>query len=99
MSNEEIYDKEIAPALLELCKKAQDLGFSFVASVEWERGENGRTEYQPPANKVGIAQLLVHWAARCNGNVDNLIWTIKKHGKEHGHSSIELRLMEMRDAA
>lgn len=88
MTNEEIYDAEIAPKLLELCKRCQELGFSFAANVEWEVGETGRTESQQPT--ASAKQLLVHWAARCNGNVDALIMAIDRCAHKHGHSSMYL---------
>lgn len=40
---EKLYDDEIAPVLLQLAKLAQDNGLSFVAGVEWEPGEVGKT--------------------------------------------------------
>lgn len=88
MTNEEIYDAEIAPKLLELCKRCQELGFSFAANVEWELGNTGRTEFQ--SKDASAKQLLVHWAARCNGNVDALFMAIDKSAFKNGHSSAYL---------
>jgi hypothetical protein len=97
MTNEEIYDSEIAPVLLALGKRCEEVGISFVAHVEWEPGKNGRTETLQV--EASFSQRLVHWAARCGGNIDSLIWAIKKHAKTHGHSSVELRRMEIRATA
>lgn len=97
MTNEEIYDTEIAPALLKLCKRCQEVGMSFVACVEYDPTNHGygRTEFQMPdeADKLSAAQRLVHWAARAEGNIDRLFMTCDRHGKEHGHSSVYLQLL------
>ncbi|HEX8177831.1 MAG TPA: hypothetical protein VF543_22270 [Pyrinomonadaceae bacterium] len=90
MHNETIYDNEIAPQLLAIAKRCEELGMPFVASVEYETGETGRTEAQ--AQNASPKQLVIHWAARCNGNVDALFMAIDKYAKEHGHSSIVLQL-------
>lgn len=89
-SKEAIYDEEIAPQLLALAKRCEELGISFVASVEYAQGERGRTEAHMP--DCGFAQQLVHWAARCHGNVDALFMAVDKHGRKHGHRSIYLKL-------
>lgn len=98
MTNEEIYDLEIAPKLRDLCERCRELGMSFVASVEYdpEHAGRGRTEWQAPTKptlQISAAQLLVHWAARCNGNVDSLILAIDRMAKEYGHSSVYLQLL------
>lgn len=97
MSNEEIYDSEIAPKLLELCKRCQELGMSFVACVEYDAASAGigRTEFQMPdkGGQLSAAQRLVHWAARSQGNIDKLFIACDRHGREHGHSSVYLQLL------
>ena len=40
---EQFYDEKIAPDLLRLGKLCQDNGLSFVAGVEWDPDEVGRT--------------------------------------------------------
>lgn len=91
MKNKElIYDEEIAPKLLEIAKRCEELGISFVASVEYAPGERGRTEVHMPDS--GFAQTLIHWAARCNGNIDSLFMTTDKHASKYGHTSIYLSL-------
>lgn len=96
MTNEEIYDTEIAPELLKLAKRCESLGMSFIASVEYDaaNGGIGRTDFQMPdeKDKLSAAQRLTHWAARSQGNLDRLLFTCDKHGKEHGHSSIYLQM-------
>lgn len=99
MTPEETYDAEIAPALLAVAKRCQELGFPMVASVEWEPGENGRTEFCPPTNETGdlprpsAKQLLVHYAARCNGNIDSMLMAVLKDAEKYGHGSAYLRIL------
>lgn len=40
---EKFYDETVAPELLRLAKLCQESGLSFVAGVEWEPDEVGRT--------------------------------------------------------
>lgn len=88
MTNEQIYDAEIAPKLMEIGKRCQELGFPFVASVEYEYGCTGRTKVRPGASH--FKQRLIHWAVNCNGNVDSLIMAIDKYATKNGHSSVYL---------
>lgn len=96
MTNEEIYDAEIAPELLKLCKRCQELGMSFVACVEYDPPNMGigRTEFQSPdeVGKLSAAQRLTHWAARSQGNIDKLFIACDRHGRKNGHSSVYLQL-------
>lgn len=98
-NQEEFYDREIAPVLAELAKKCQEKNISFCASVEYdpEHMGRGKTEFQAatkPVLEVSCAQILVHYAARCNGNVDALFMAIEKWAAEHGHNSIYLSSLE-----
>jgi hypothetical protein len=89
---EQLYDCEIAPALLELASKCQDNGLSLAAMVEWEPGETGRTAALAAGSGFGIR--MVEAAIRASGNVDSLIFALMKYGREHGHSSACLQLLE-----
>lgn len=94
MTNEEIYDAEIAPALMKIAQRCQELGFPMAASVEWESGETGRTEFCPKmdgsAPRPSAKQLLVHYAARCNGNIDSMLMAVVRDAEKFGHSSMYL---------
>ena len=95
-TSEQIYDAEIAPELMKLAARCKELGFAMVASVEWEAGETGRTEAHGPWGENGIPsakQKLVHWAARCNGNIDTFLMAVMRDAEKHGHSSIYLRML------
>lgn len=83
---EDFYDSEIAPALMALAKKCEDRGLSFLAVVEWEKGETGRTLSMQPGS--GVEFRMAEVGARAQGNVDALIFALMKYGREHGHSSI-----------
>lgn len=89
--NEQFYDEEIAPDLLDLAKRCHDRGLSFVAVVEWEPGEQGRTIYLQRSHGLGIE--LANVAAATNGNVDSLIMYIMRYGEKHGHSSACLKIL------
>lgn len=86
---ENFYDSEIAPVLLDLAKRCEAKGLSFLAEVEWEPGETGRTATLTAAAGFGIR--LADLAARAKGNADALIIAMMKHAREHGHSSMCLK--------
>lgn len=69
MATEQEYDEIIAPLLLDVAKKAKELGMSLIARVEWEPGESGITQI---GDLSSIGQLLTHAAAHSHGNVDTL---------------------------
>ena len=89
---EAFYDHEIAPVLMELARKCEDNGVSFVATVEWQPGETGETA--TIQESAGIKLRMAHWAVAAHGNADALIGALVKHGKEHGHNSIYLHMLE-----
>jgi hypothetical protein len=88
---EEYYDRVIAPALKELAADCKANGLSFLAVVEWEPGEHGRTaNFSPP---VGLGIRLADVAAQANGNVDGLILAIMRYARENGHNSACLSVL------
>jgi hypothetical protein len=91
---EQFYDSEIAPALLELARKCQNNGLSIAAMVEWEPGETGKTAALAQGSGVGIR--MAETAMQAHGNVDVLIFALMKYGREHGHNSICLKVLEGR---
>lgn len=90
-SNEEFYDAEIAPKLLEIARACQERGMSIVAMIEYAPGESGETCYVAP--EAGIKALVAAWGVKCRGNVDSFNIAASRHAKEHGHSSMALSLM------
>ena len=67
--SEQAYDEVIAPALLELAKKCEELGLAFVARVDWDSGY-GVT--QKNVEHADIGMKLTHLAAHSKGNIDLL---------------------------
>lgn len=94
--NEKIYDQELAPLLMQVGKRCQELGISFIACVEYDAKNQGigRTEFMMPdeKGKLSASQRLTHWAARAKGNIDALFIICDRHGKKHGHSSVYLQM-------
>lgn len=88
---EKFYDEVIAPALLEIGRKCEEAGLSFVAAVEYEQGEYGSTTTLRAGS--GFGMRLVDLAVRANGNVDALMIALSRHAEEHGHSSLVLSML------
>lgn len=89
IERERFYDTEIAPALAELAKRCQDRRLSFLAVVEWEPGEVGKT-----ATLQADRGLQIDWAyvaATAAGNADTLILYMVDQAHQRGHSSICLK--------
>ena len=90
--SEQIYDTQIAPLLAqagELCVKHR---LPLVAQVEYTPGQFGATAWL--GESAGLVMHLMLWAAGCKGNVDLLIMKIAAYGREHGHSSAILKVLE-----
>lgn len=94
--SEAFYDEEIARVLLELARKCEDNGLSFLALVEYAPGKVGQTLTEQADSDVGFR--MASMAARANGNADSLIWALRRHGKKHGHNSVCLELMDRWEA-
>ncbi len=88
---EAFYDTEIAPILIDLAKRCQDAGLSFVATAEWEPGEGGTTMALQAARSLSIETAMV--AARSRNNVDTIIMHLMRCGSERGHSSMCLKIL------
>jgi hypothetical protein len=85
---EKWYDEHLAPKLLELAKDAHEHGLSFLAVVEWEPGETGRTAWMQEAH--GLPFRMANWAAQCNGNVDAFWIAVQRYARKYGHGSVFL---------
>lgn len=93
---EAFYDTEVAPTLMELAKKCQDRGLSFVAMVEWSPDGTGETV--TVREGAGIKIQMASWAVKSHGNADVLIGTMVHHGEQHGHNSAYLHLLDRKVA-
>ncbi len=91
---EALYDAEIAPMLLALAQKCEAAGMSFVAHVEWGPQSAGSTVKLQDA--AGPGSRLAAFAARCNGNADNLFMMVMSDAAKHGHNSIYVHMLEQK---
>ena len=79
--SEKLYDEVIAPKLREIGELCQKNGVPFVAMVEWEPGQEGRTELMPLS--ASMAMHITALAARCGNNVDSLFIAIARFCEKH----------------
>jgi hypothetical protein len=77
MATEQEYDDIIAPMLAEVAKKADALGMSLIARVEWEPGESGITQI---GSFDSIGQKITRFAAHCHGNIDAMLLGLLRSG-------------------
>lgn len=91
--NEEFYDKEIAPALLELCKKCEERGIGFIAQVEYQPGDFGRTANVP--KDAHMAMKMLHMCALARDNVDAYVIGLGRYAQENGVSYDQSMVMNM----
>lgn len=88
------YDEEIAPVLLEISRKCESRGVSFIAVVEYANGERGRTS--TVADNAGLEMRMLDFCARAGSNVDAYIIALIRHCRQNGiptDSSIVLNRM------
>lgn len=70
--NEKWYDEEIAPMLLEISKRCEGQGgLSFIAVVEYEAGQRGRTA--TIAEDAGLEMRMLDFCAQAGTNIDAYI--------------------------
>jgi hypothetical protein len=91
MTNEEFYDTELAPVLVELARKCQERGINFQALVEYETNEIAETRVLPA--QPGFALALAVMASMARVNIDAFLIGAKQYAEEHGHSSVFLKVL------
>lgn len=74
---EALYDAEIAPALLAIGQRCQELGIPLVAAVEYAPGEVGQTHYMP--ENACIAMQIAHRGAASRGNFDGVCISLLRY--------------------
>lgn len=89
---EAAYDKEIAPELLRIARRCEELGLSFVAQVAWGDQEGGSTVKL--TDELWPASRIAAYAARANGNADHLIKWLLADAEKHGNGSMYLALLK-----
>ncbi len=93
-SNEEWYDREIAPALKDLAEACHQRGLSFLAAVEYESGNRSRTEWL--TRDAGLEMVMLKYCAQTAPNLDGYVIGLIKYCCEKGismDSSIVARML------
>jgi hypothetical protein len=93
MTNEEYYDQEIAPALLEISKKCKERGFSMVATVEYDKDARGSTFLRGP--NTGLEMVMLELCAKAGTNVDRYMLSLRRFCEESGIDTGESIFMRM----
>lgn len=95
MDKEELYDKKIAPLLLEISKKCGEVGLSFVACVSPDGKSIWQTTYLQRDADYNIR--LVDFTGNANGNFDQVAIASIRYARKTGaeNNSIFLREKEM----
>lgn len=81
-TNEQWYDEEIAPILLEISKRCEGRGVSLLAVVEYEHGHRGRTATM--AGDAGLEMRMLDFCARSGTNVDSYTVALIRYCRERG---------------
>src|SRR3990167_4102306 len=76
-ATEQQYDEIIAPMLLEVARKCEELWMALVARVEWGPEDSGITQINNDA--ASVAQRLTQIAAHSKGNIDALCMSLIRH--------------------
>src|SRR5688572_29931314 len=93
--NEEWYDREIAPKLLELANACGDRGMSFLSVVEYEQG--GRSRTQRLTESAGLEMTMIAHCAKTAPNIDGYMIGLIRYCRENGidtGASMFVRLAE-----
>lgn len=79
--SERFYDEEIAPVLAALAKKCEEKDIPFVAAVEYNLGQIGRTTYL--GKKAGLAITMQHFCAATGTNIDAYFMHLRRYVSEN----------------
>ena len=82
MSNEDFYDTEIAPTLKRISEQCAERDMAFVASVEYEPGEIGRTLHMGPS--ASLAMVMLRHCQKMGVNVDGYFFGLRGYMKDKG---------------
>lgn len=81
-TGEQIYDEEIAPALLKIGERVKGLGMSMVAVVEYAPNERGDTTVM--GGESGLEMHMLYICAKSAPNVDSYILNLRRLCYKHG---------------
>lgn len=94
---EALYDAEIAPALLAIGQRCQELGIPFTAVVEYKPGETGHTFYMP--DEACIAMQIAYRGAGSHGNFDGVCISLLRYLHRMGIDASASMFLKPRVAA
>jgi hypothetical protein len=80
MTNEEWYDKEISPKLLELAEECGKRGLSFVSVVEYEPGS--RAHIRRLTEDAGLEMVMIEHSASTAPNIDGYVLGLIRYCRE-----------------
>jgi len=83
MATEQEYDDIIAPMLADVARRAEELGMSILARVEWEPGETGITQ---AGSMASVGQNMAYYAIHSHGNIDKMILSMQRAGIDFSQS-------------
>lgn len=84
--SEEIYDKEIAPALLDLVAKCKAAGIPFAALVEYEPGKVAETVWAIEKMQ-SLTMVMTVLAIKAQSNVDRFFINLGRWCNKKGIST------------
>lgn len=82
MKDEEWYDKEISPKLLELAEECGKRGLSFVSVVEYEPGS--RAHIRRLTEDAGLEMMMIEHCATTAPNIDGYVIGLARYCREKG---------------
>lgn len=94
MTDEEFYDTEVAPVLMDLARKHQERGLGFLALAQWDKsGKVSRTATLPVGAPASLRWGLSLASASTDAgvNIDGFMIAVMKEARETGHSSMILK--------
>lgn len=84
MATAKQYDETIGPMMLEVAKKAAELGMTLVARVEW-KPDAGEITHAGPITSA--SQRLTLYAAHSGGNIDLMLMRLLNSGADCSESA------------
>ena len=84
MNEEQFYDDEIAPLLVELAKECSERGMSFLASVQYGSNDDQRGDtvlLQPDAS---LPMAMVRHCMKTAPNIDSYMIGLARYCREKG---------------
>lgn len=80
--NEDWYDRELAPKLLELANACHERGISFLAVTEYEPGSRAQTRRL--TDTAGLEMIMIQHCANTAPNVDGYAIGLIRYCREKG---------------